>query len=102
MLRKGRKFQDQSGQDPLGLPDPDKMVVANQLDIVVVDQLYKKTVDEDVRIPSKSRKKEHKKLKEYQGLKEELKRMWGVNASVVSVVIGAPGAVTPKLGEWLQ
>ena len=28
--------------------------------------------------------------------------MWGVTASVVPVVIKALGAVTPKLGEWLQ
>ena len=28
--------------------------------------------------------------------------MWGVKAKVIPVVIGALGAVTPKLGEWLQ
>ena len=28
--------------------------------------------------------------------------MWKVKASVVLVVVGAHGAVTPKLGEWLQ
>ena len=28
--------------------------------------------------------------------------MWGVTATVVPVVIGALGAVTYKLGEWLQ
>ena len=39
------------------------------------------------------RKKEHKKLKKYQGPKEELKKMWGVKASVVPVVT----SVTPKL-----
>ena len=31
------------------------------------------------------------------GLKEEQERMWGGKASVVFVVIGALGAVTPKL-----
>ena len=28
--------------------------------------------------------------------------MWKAKASVVPVVVGALGAVTPKLGEWLQ
>ena len=28
--------------------------------------------------------------------------MWGVKATVMPVVIGALGAVTHKLGEWLQ
>ena len=35
-------------------------------------------------------------------LKLEPERMWEVKASVVPVVIGALGAVTPKLGEWLK
>ena len=48
------------------------------------------------------RKEEHEKLEKYQGLKEQLERMWKVKASVVPVVVGALGAVTPKLGEWLQ
>ena len=58
----------------------------------------------DVAIPSDSniKKKEHEKIEKYQGLKEELERMWGVKATVVPVVIGALGAVTYKLGEWLQ
>ena len=45
----------------------------------------------DVAIPSDSdiRKKGHKKLEKYQGLKEELERMWGVKASVVPVVVEA-------------
>ncbi|TWW57282.1 hypothetical protein D4764_07G0000010 [Takifugu flavidus] len=59
----------------------DKLVVANQPDIVVVVI--------DVAIPSDSniRKKEHEKLEKYQGLKEEMERMWGMKATVVPVVI---------------
>ncbi|XP_070694492.1 protocadherin-8 [Pempheris klunzingeri] len=58
----------------------------------------------DVAIPSDSniRKKEHRKLKKYHGLKEELEKMWGVKATVVPVVFRALGSVTHKLGEWLQ
>ncbi len=78
----------------------DKMLVANQMDIVVVDRQWKKAAVMDVAIPSDSniKKKEHEKLKKYQGLE----KMWGVKAAVVPVVIGALGAVTPKLGDWLQ
>ncbi|KAK7879105.1 hypothetical protein WMY93_034112 [Mugilogobius chulae] len=48
------------------------------------------------------RRKEHEKLEKYQGLREELEKAWKVKATVVPVVIGALGAVTPKLDEWLQ
>ena len=82
----------------------DKLVMANQPDIVVVDKEQKTVTVVDVAIPSDSniRKKEHQKLEKYQGLREELEKMWGVKAKVVPVVIGALVAVTPKLGEWLQ
>ena len=79
----------------------DKILVAIQQDIAVVDRQGKKTVIIDVVTPSDSniRKKEHENLEKYKCLKEELERMWGVKASVVT---GGPRAVTPKLTEWLQ
>ncbi|KAM8939415.1 dual adapter for phosphotyrosine and 3-phosphotyrosine and 3-phosphoinositide [Pelodytes ibericus] len=49
-----------------------------------------------------SRKKEHKKLEKYYGLKEELEKMWKVKGKVVPVVLGALGAVPPKIGEWIK
>ncbi|TWW80141.1 hypothetical protein D4764_10G0011710 [Takifugu flavidus] len=75
------------------------MVVANQPDVVVIDKHQKTVVLIDVAIPSDSniRKKEHEKLEKYQGLKEEIERMWGMKATVVPVVIGTLGAVTPNL-----
>ncbi|TWW73543.1 hypothetical protein D4764_15G0009370 [Takifugu flavidus] len=48
------------------------------------------------------RKKEHEKLERYQGLKEEMARMWDMKATVVPVVIVTLRAVTPKLCRWLQ
>ena len=57
-----------------------------------------------VTIPSDCniRKKGKEKVRKYQGLKEELERMWRVKALVVPLVIGplAFGAVTSKLGQW--
>uniref|UniRef100_A0A3B3HW39 Reverse transcriptase domain-containing protein n=1 Tax=Oryzias latipes TaxID=8090 RepID=A0A3B3HW39_ORYLA len=82
----------------------DRMVMANQPDIVVVDKEQRKAVVVDVAVPSDGniRKKEHEKLEKYQGLREELEKAWKVKVTVVPVVIGALGAVTPKLEEWLQ
>ena len=79
----------------------DKQLLANKADIVVVDKEQKRTVVIDVGIPADAniRKKEHEKIEKYQGLKEQLEQMWKVKASVVPVVVGALGAVTPKLGE---
>ncbi|KAF7647953.1 hypothetical protein LDENG_00164190, partial [Lucifuga dentata] len=82
----------------------DKLLLANQPDMVVVDKEQKKAVVIDVAVPADSniRKKEHEKIEKYQGLKEELERTWKVKSKVVPVVIVALGAVTPKLGVWLQ
>ena len=68
----------------------------SQLDIVVVDK-QKKAVVIHVAIPLNGniKKKEREKLEKHQGLREELQKMWNVNATVVPVVIGT-------LGEWLQ
>ena len=54
----------------------DKMVVANQQNIVVVNKREKKGEVVDVAIPTDSTTKKHEKLEKYQGLKEELERMW--------------------------
>ena len=43
-------------------------------------------------------KKEHKKLKKYQGVKEQVEKMWELKTAVLPVLI----EVTPKLGQWLQ
>lgn len=58
----------------------------------------------DVAIPANSdiRKKEHEKIKKYQGLEEQLKELLKVKSKVVPEVIGAFGALTPKLEEWLD
>ncbi|XP_078791071.1 uncharacterized protein LOC111949134 [Oryzias latipes] len=82
----------------------DRMGTANQPDIVEVDKEQRKAIVVDVAVPSDGniRKKEHEKLEKYQGLREELEKAWKVKVTVVPVVIGALGAITPKLEEWLQ
>ena len=80
------------------------MVMANQLEIMAVNKQDKKAVVEDVKIPNGSniRKKEQEKHQEYQGLKEELERIRGAKASVVTMLKGSVWAVAPKLGESVQ
>ncbi len=62
--------------DPIQI---DKLVMANQLDIVLIDKQQKKAVVIDEANPSDSkiRKKKHTKLYTYQGLKGEPEKMWG-------------------------
>ena len=52
-------------------------------------------------VNSNIKRKEQEKLKGYQGLIEELERMWGVKVTVVQMVMGVLGAVIPNLGSWL-
>lgn len=40
-------------------------------------------IDVAIQSDSKIRKKEHKKIGKYEGLKEELEKMWELNATVV-------------------
>ena len=56
----------------------DKLVLANQPDIVVVDQRTAVVIDVAIPRDGNIRKKEHEKLKKYQGLKEELGKKIGV------------------------
>lgn len=41
-------------------------------------------------------------MRNTKGCERSWKKMWKVTVTVVLVVIGALGAVTLKLGEWLQ
>ena len=53
----------------------------------------------DVAIPS-DKKEVHEKLENYQGLKEEVEKMWELKvAVVVPDIIWALRTVTPKMGE---
>ena len=58
----------------------------------------------DAAIPSEGniRQREHEKLEQCRGLKEELEKLWSVKVAVVPIVIRALGAVTPKLDGLLQ
>ena len=74
-------------------------MTANQPDVVAVDKHQKKAIVIDVATPNSKniRKKEHKKLEKYQGLKEDLQKMWKMKATAVPVIRRGlqAGRVTP-------
>ena len=83
----------------------DKLVMAEPQDIVLMHKMQKKAVVIDVEILSVSniRKKEHGKLEKIpRAERGARKAKGGVKATVVPGVMGALGAATHKLGEWLQ
>ena len=82
----------------------DKHVIANRPDIVIIDKEKKTAIIIDVAVPSDCNimKKEHEKIDKYQGLREEMEKMWKVEAKVVPIVVGALGAVTTTLEKWLE
>lgn len=81
-----------------------KLLMADQLDLVVVYMQKKEAVVKDIAVPCEStiRKKQNENLEKQQGLKEELKKMWKAQLIVNLVVSRTLRAVTPKLEEWLQ
>ena len=41
-------------------------------------------------------------ITKHQDLVLEIQRLWNVKAEVIPIVIGALGAVTPELNDWLK
>ena len=63
----------------------------------MVDKKTKTATIIDIAVPNDSNiaNKEKEKIEKYQLLREELERCWQVRATVIPVVVGALGAVTP-------
>ena len=82
----------------------DLQVGANRPDIVVKDKTARKTFIIDVCNPCdlNIHKAEATKIAKYTGLKGQLQKMWGYNCTVIPIVIGGLGAVTPNLKSYLS
>ena len=80
----------------------DKHLAHNIPDITVVEKKQVWLID--VAIPGDSRinQKEVEKITKYQDLKFEVERLWEKKATVVSVVIGALGAIPRDLVKHLK
>jgi len=76
----------------------------NQPDIVLVDRQDKTCLIIDIAVPRDEniREKEQEKVSKYEPLRIELERLWNVDTKVVPVVVGALGAVTTHLSQWLS
>ncbi|CAH3182812.1 unnamed protein product, partial [Porites evermanni] len=76
-------------------------------DIVVLEKESNKAIIVDIASPWYHRvyDKESEKVKKYQDLKWEIRKLWGirhVEVDVVQVVVGALGAVSKRLDTWLD
>lgn len=85
----------------------DMLVMANQLHIMLTDKQQKRAVVINVAILSDSHiiKKEHEKVENYQGPKEELEKMWKVKATMVSVLSSRfqaqqPRSLSRRVQKW--
>jgi hypothetical protein len=78
--------------------------LAIQPDIIVVDKEEKRATIIDIAVPNDYNiaSKEKEKVEKYQPLREEIERCWQVRATVVPVVVGALGAITPAHQMWLS
>ncbi|XP_067940204.1 uncharacterized protein [Watersipora subatra] len=81
----------------------DKHALANQPDIVVVDKENKRATIINIAVPNDYNiaSKEKEKVEKYFPLGDEMEKCWNVRTTVIPVVIGALGAITPAHKMWL-
>ena len=75
----------------------DNLIEARRPDLIVIDKKEQKGIIIDIAIPADVRveEKEKEKVKMYQDLKKEIRRLWKLrNVETVPVVIGALGSVS--------
>jgi alkylhydroperoxidase/carboxymuconolactone decarboxylase family protein YurZ len=82
----------------------DRYIQARRPDIIIHEKLKKKATIIDIAVPEDRNigKKEKEKIEKYQDLRLELRRLWKAKIEVVPVVIGALGAYSPKLENYLE
>ena len=75
-------------------------VLTNQTDIMAVDKENQRAIIIDIAVPSDYNIASKEKVEKYQPLREEIERCWKVKTTVIPVVIGALGALTPAHQSW--
>ena len=80
-----------------------KPIGANRPDLIVKDIANKRALIIDISCPNDINvgRKEKEKIAKYQPLGAELRKLWGVECTVVPVVIGGLGAVTKDFNDHL-
>ncbi|XP_063586885.1 uncharacterized protein LOC134764236 [Penaeus indicus] len=82
----------------------DREIEARRPDIVVVDK-QKRVKIIDIAIPGDVRvyEKEIEKIDKYKPLKDEIARLWQMQkVTIIPIVVGALGAITNRLGNFMQ
>jgi len=82
----------------------DREIMANRPDIIIKDQKENKCWLIDISIPSERNVavKEVEKLSKYKDLEIEIQRMWGMQTSVIPVIIGDLGKIRKTCEKWLR
>ena len=78
----------------------DHVFEARRSDIVIINKEDKNCFTVDISGDSKLNEKESAKIQIYQDLTAEIMRMWKLkSAQVITIIVGALGEVTRKLGD---
>ena len=83
----------------------DHYIEARRPDILVVEKSSRKALIIDIASPGDLNvgEKEKKKIEKYQDLKREIMKLWNLRrVEVIPVVVGALGAVSEKIGQYLE
>ena len=81
----------------------DKNLHHNQLEIVLINYKEQTSLLIDITVlkDENIQDKKLEKIGKYQSLKIELEQLWNVKIMVISVVVGALGAIANRLLSWL-
>ena len=82
----------------------DHVIEARRRDMVIIDKTKNECKIIDFACPFDSRieEREKDKMKDYSGLKRELKKIWDMPVKIIPVVVGALGTTPKKLKQWLS
>ena len=83
----------------------DRMVEYRKPDIVVVEKKERRCLVIDVAVPGDIRieEKENEKVEKYQELKQEIIKLWEMKkVDVIPIVVGALGAVSRRIRDWIS
>lgn len=82
----------------------DHRIQARRPDIVIIDKNKRKATIIDIAVPDDRNimDKEREKIAKYQDLRLEIMRLWNVRAQVIPIVVGALGAHSTRLREYLD
>ena len=82
----------------------DHVIEARRPDMIIIDKTKNESKIIDFACPFDSRieEREKDKMKGYNDLKRELKKMWDMPVKVIPAVVGALGTTPKKLKQWLS